>query len=989
MTPDPDLPAASSLLSSRWSRDNLVTMRPGRLYDGRVLERVEPQTLEYLVQDLERRVGPLRVGAGNMGVLTWDIACESPNGAFVLQVPRLLDERGNRDRAVRDVPRENVENMRDFRERGLSRFVAEPRELTLLGGGVPAALFEPLPAHRTLTFGRGALQVELNDGKRTWFVALGARATAEVLAEIVAALAYHYEPERDGGTSVADVCVNDGDFALRRRDDGSFYAVASAVRKRETNIEPSLLLLYFVQLLAYEDFTIDERLVGLPTLMSNPSVAFAGMVRGRRYREQDLGGDPRRGENEALAWIRDFGRSREGRAYRPWVERFLAGALPLSFGEDVRDHWWRTIPLDTQLGLLELRALENPASTEAIAARSLRGFLERLVRDIGRRPEAADDRFRINDADLEILRSVLAEAQVPSEARAAVASRFFAHWPYRNLDHLLGLVPAARGLRRVKSGLVFGEVTAEEDHGTLRSFAAPDERVGPSRRIANDEVFAAWSLAPELAAQALATFPTFEAYMDAALHDPACGYYARNVVIGKGGHFETHPEELSPHYGRWVAKAAFAAWRELVAHGEVTESAPFPVIEFGAGNGRLARDVLDAVSALAASAESPEWSQFAERVRYGIYEMSETLRERQRALLGDEVAIAAGDARRPRAALARDFPDGLRGFVVSNELPDAFGVHKVVLTAEGEATAALVVPRLELAVSDGLPPELARRVSEADRAVRATFSLERHRDTRYLDHAVFSDLLATVATLPAERRDAAFSALWFEEIYVPVALIPELAAVLAENAADYAAALAAADSGVVLYVNVHATRFMREVGASLRAGFVVTIDYGDTTFGLVRGARRGDFPFRVYRDASDFRPRPNDPYAAPGTQDMTADVNFSELARAGEKSGLCVVHYGAERDLAGEELPELVRAADEQPAFAKFLGNPVFKLLVLGSRSTTAFSGRLTSPLPLASREQDVPKPRRAKIAAIERTLSNLAPEPANALTPAGGVTGS
>ena len=123
--------------------------------------------------------------------------------------------------------------------------------------------------------------------------------------------------------------------------------------------------------------------------------------------------------------------------------------------------------------------------------------------------------------------------------------------------------------------------------------------------------------------------------------------------------------------------------------------------------------------------------------------------------------------------------------------------------------------------------------------------------------------MAAVAARPAPEREVLLSSLWFEEAYVPVTAIPPLADQLAENAAEYAIALAAADSGVVLYVNVHASRFMRELGASgSRPGFVVTIDYrGDTTFGLVQGARRGDFPFRVYRDSLDYRPRPGDRHA--------------------------------------------------------------------------------------------------------------------------------
>ena len=147
---------------------------------------------------------------------------------------------------------------------------------------------------------------------------------------------------------------------------------------------------------------------------------------------------------------------------------------------------------------------------------------------------------------------------------------------------------------------------------------------------------------------------------------------------------------------------------------------------------------------------------------------------------------------------------------------------------------------------------------------------------------------------------------------------------------------------MVLYVNVHAGRFIRELGSSLAAGFIVTIDYGDTTWGLVQGARRGDFPFRVYGDWQDYVPRPNDPYAAPGTQDLTADVNFTELARAGEAAGLKVLHFGPERDVIGDDLPELVLAAagrDQEPAaksWTDFWGTPC-------SRSWSSARDRATS----------------------------------------------
>lgn len=974
MLPFADLPAASALLSSRWSQDNLVTAHPAQLYDGRVNERIGPDAIDYLVQELAALRGPFEVVAGRMGVFTWDIVGEDPSGRFVVQVPLALDEPGSRGRAKRDVPRSNLENARYFRERGLARFVPEPLGSWTLSGGVPAAIFAALPAHFPLTFGAGAVRVRLPDG---WLLALGAGGTAEVLAEMIAALAYHYEPELAGGTAVTDVFVNDGDFALRRRGDGSLDVRLTAVRRREPGIAPSLLLLYLVQLMAYEDFSIDGALTALPSLISNPSVTFEGVVRGLRYRYHDLGAEPREGERVARAWIAEFGRSREGRAYRPWVERYLAGRLPLGFGSDPREHWWRLFPLERRQRLLELRGRQPAQPGAADSARALRSFLERLSREIGRTPDDEPASLRPNDLDGDGMRRLLAEAQLDAAALDAAVEETFAHWPYRTLDAWLARVPRARGLRRLKSRLTFGTAIALSDEGSLKSLGAAP-KAAPRRPLANHELFGAVALPPPLHAPAARAFPTFEAYMDAALHDPVWGYYGHRVVIGKGGHFDTHPEELSPDYGRWVAIWAFKAWRDMLAHGELGETDPFPVIEFGAGNGRLARDILDAVASAAAESANPErerWQSFAARLRYRIYEMSEALRARQRELLGERAVVAPGDARRPAETLRRDFPEGVRGFVVTNEVPDAFGVHKLALAAEGTALAALVVPRIEPALCDALEPALRSRVAAVDATLRATFGFAEHAPDRYLDAETFGAVMTALAPLEPGERDARLAALWFEEAYVPAALLPELAAHLRANARELATALAAEDSGVVTYVNVHADGFVRELGAAFAAGFAVTIDYGDSTWGLVQGARRGDFPFRVYGAAEEYVPRPNDPYAAPGSQDMTADVNFSALAAAGREAGLTLVHFGPERDLMGDALAEAVRTRSDHEPMAKFLGNPGFKVLVLGTRPSAAFSSLLMSPLPVAARERDVSKSHRDRIAVIEARLRDAEPQ--------------
>jgi len=71
-----------------------------------------------------------------------------------------------------------------------------------LAQDVPAARFAALPDHRPVSFGRGSLHVELVDGKHAWLIPLGPEATADLLAEMIAALVYHYEPDPVGGSAI-------------------------------------------------------------------------------------------------------------------------------------------------------------------------------------------------------------------------------------------------------------------------------------------------------------------------------------------------------------------------------------------------------------------------------------------------------------------------------------------------------------------------------------------------------------------------------------------------------------------------------------------------------------------------------------------------------------------------------------------------------------------------------------------------------------------
>lgn len=148
---------------------------------------------------------------------------------------------------------------------------------------------------------------------------------------------------------------------------------------------------------------------------------------------------------------------------------------------------------------------------------------------------------------------------------------------------------------------------------------------------------------------------TFARFMELALYAPGAGYYMRHADrIGARGDYYTS-SHLHALFGEVIAKQIEEM--ALLAGGE-----PFVVIEQGAGRGALAYDV---VSVLSASSRMPPW-------QYLIVEKSPAMIERQHRLL--EPFAAAG-----RVQWADALPDRpVAGCVLSNELVDAFPVHRVV-----------------------------------------------------------------------------------------------------------------------------------------------------------------------------------------------------------------------------------------------------------------------------------------------------------------------
>ena len=164
------------------------------------------------------------------------------------------------------------------------------------------------------------------------------------------------------------------------------------------------------------------------------------------------------------------------------------------------------------------------------------------------------------------------------------------------------------------------------------------------------------ALVDEIAERIASTGPIpFREFMELALYHPQHGYYmSRREKIGREGDYLTSPE-VSPAFGVIVGRQLREMWEAM------GRPARFEIVEAGAGTGALCRDVLRW-----ASAHAPE---FRDAIACTIVEASAALAERQRETLAGEDSVRWTEA----------LPDGIEGCILSNELLDAFPVHRVTV----------------------------------------------------------------------------------------------------------------------------------------------------------------------------------------------------------------------------------------------------------------------------------------------------------------------
>ncbi|MCL4369706.1 MAG: SAM-dependent methyltransferase [Chloroflexi bacterium] len=398
---------------------------------------------------------------------------------------------------------------------------------------------------------------------------------------------------------------------------------------------------------------------------------------------------------------------------------------------------------------------------------------------------------------------------------------------------------------------------------------------------------------------------TFARFMGLALYHPEHGYYRRPARD-----YQTSPE-LHPLFGLLVGCQLAQMWEVL------GRPVPFQVVEMGAGRGHLARSVLAYFHQEAPAAD----------LHYIAVD------------IGPRPAGLPEEVEWREVSLGQWPPSSITGCLVSNELVDAFAVHRVVMkdgalqevyvvdagadagperpspwpSPRGRGDADPPSPRGRRDGNEGQargrepgdednsrpspPSPLPRRErGEGLRPDRETGppSPFTERSPRRVASGEGPEGEVAGAPHPNPLPEVARGdSPWRGEGASPASepaqrgsrdevppfrevLGPPSTPALAEHFAWLGIDL---PEGHRAEVNLQARRWMGEVARVLARGFVVTVDYGYPAEELYSRAQ-GTLLCYHQQQFND------DPYRWVGQQDITAHVDFSALADAGREAGL-------------------------------------------------------------------------------------------------------
>jgi SAM-dependent MidA family methyltransferase len=325
---------------------------------------------------------------------------------------------------------------------------------------------------------------------------------------------------------------------------------------------------------------------------------------------------------------------------------------------------------------------------------------------------------------------------------------------------------------------------------------------------------------------------TVAAFMDLALYDARFGYYARAARrSGRAGDFFT-----SVDVGALFGELLEIQLAEMAALLGADPGRPFDLVEAGAGNGRLANDILRA-----ARRRDPA---FYDTIRVYLADASAEARAAQAETLGD-----VGDR---LVESGTSLPDSFEGALVANELLDAFPVHQVVMRDEG-----------------------LREVFVSHRSSVVG------RQSQNAGGTTTDDCRLTTDDCRLTTDDCRLTT-----VEGPLST-PALAEYLDRLGVTL-------EPGWRVEINLRAVEWIRDAARRLRRGFIILIDYGHDARDLYSATHAGGTltTYTAHRSAGP-EASANTPawLQRAGTQDITSHVDFTSVRAAAEAEGLTTIGF--------------------------------------------------------------------------------------------------
>lgn len=285
---------------------------------------------------------------------------------------------------------------------------------------------------------------------------------------------------------------------------------------------------------------------------------------------------------------------------------------------------------------------------------------------------------------------------------------------------------------------------------------------------------------------------SFAEYMQQALYAPGLGYYAAgNIKIGKSGDFVTAPE-LSPLFAQCLARNFIPI---------ISKTANANILEFGAGTGRMAADILIELEAYNALPGD-----------YFILEVSPDLKKLQQHTLEELCPHLL-----PLVTWLSSLPTSFTGLILANEVLDAMPVRRFCISNH----------------------QLYEQYVSED---KGTLYLQ----NVLVDAKILKKLPAFIHHLCSE-----------------------------EHTQDY-----------IFEWNATLDPWLRSVAGFMEQGMILIIDYGFPRSELYHLDRSMGTLMCHYQHKAC-----HDPLSLPGLQDITAHVDFTQIAETATESGLDVLGF--------------------------------------------------------------------------------------------------